>query len=77
MSDKSDKANLMVVTGFGGKDDVLFKSPDARCLQWYDSDGELMAMLIRVNGKLWGLCMRGDDDWAEMVKLYATSEKRG
>ena len=77
MSDASDNANLMVVTGFGGRDDVLLETRDARCLQWHDENGELMAMLIRVNKKLWGLCLRGDDDWAEMVKLYGVKPKKG
>lgn len=63
-------SNLMTITGFD-KDDVIFRTRSAKVLQWRDADGELMAMLIRINSKLWGLCMRGDDDWDQMVAQVA------
>lgn len=67
-------AGLMTVTGFD-KNDVLFRSNAAKVLQWRDGDGDLIAMLIRINSKLWGLCMNGDDDWEQMVRLYAHDDK--
>lgn len=63
-------AGLMTVTGFD-KNDVLFRSNTAKVLQWRDGDGDLIAMLIRINKRFWGLCMNGDDDWQQMVELYA------
>ena len=67
-------ANTVTVIGGGGKDDVLFSTDQAKFVKWNDAEGRTVAMLIRINRDFWGLSLRGDDDWDEMVRLYGLSD---
>ena len=68
-SEKPSVANEVTVTGFDGKD-VLFRSSGVGTVQWRDSKGDMVAMLVRLKPDVWGFSKRGDDDWAEVLKLY-------
>lgn len=68
-SDKPSNANEVTVSGFDSKD-VLFSSSRVGSVQWRDSKGDIVAMLVRLKPDVWGFSKRGDDDWAEVLKLY-------
>lgn len=68
-----DPSNLVTVMGFDRKD-VLFRSNDVGAIQWRDSNGEVVAMLIRINTDVWGFSCRGDDDWPQMFEKYGSPE---
>lgn len=68
------KANLVTVMGFG-KDDVIFKSDNVGCVQWRDSNGEIVALLARLKPDIWGFSRRGDADWSEVVAQYGDPDK--
>ena len=69
-----DKANLVTVMGFG-KDDVIFKSDDVGCVQWRDSNGEIVALLARLKPDIWGFSRRGDADWSGVLSQYGNPDK--
>lgn len=64
---------LVTVMGFG-KDDVLFRSDQARVVQWRDGDGEIMALLVRLRPNVWGFSRSGDDDWNEVLEIYGNPD---
>lgn len=64
---------LVTVMGFGGRD-VLFRSDKANIVQWRDSNGEVVALLVRLKPDIWGFSRRGDDDWEEVLSLYGNRD---
>ena len=66
-------ANLVTVMGFDRKD-VLFRSKDVGVVQWRDSRGEIVALLVRLKPDIWGFSHRGDDDWTEVLELYGNPD---
>lgn len=68
-----DPSNLVTVMGFDRKD-VLFRSNGVGSIQWRDSNGEVVAMLIRIRPDVWGFSCRGDDDWPQMFEKYGSPE---
>ena len=68
-----DPSNLVTVIGFD-RNDVLFRSNNVGAIQWRDSKGEVVAMLIRLKPDVWGFSCRGDDDWAEMFDKHGSPE---
>ena len=68
------KANLVTVMGFS-RDDVIFKSDNVGCVQWRDSNGEIVALLARLKPDIWGFSRRGDADWSEVVTQYGNPDK--
>jgi len=66
-------AGLVTVMGFD-RNDVLFRSDKVGSVQWRDSKGELVAILIRLKPDIWGFCHKGDDDWAEMIGRYGNPD---
>ena len=65
--------NLVTVMGFG-KNDVLFKSDEVGTVQWRDSSGEIVALLVRLKPDIWGFSKRGDDDWQETLEIYGNPD---
>lgn len=68
-----DPSNLVTVMGFDRKD-VLFRSNGVGAIQWRDSNGEVVAMLIRMKPDQWGFSCRGDEDWPQMFEMYGSPE---
>lgn len=66
--------NMVTVTGFD-KNDVLFASDNVGTVQWCDSNGRLVALLVRMRPDIWGFSCRGDDDWEEVLGIYASQGK--
>ncbi len=67
--------NLVTVMGFDRKD-VLFRSDSVGTVQWRDSDGEIVALLVRLKPDIWGFSRRGEEDWEENLKLYGNPDAK-
>lgn len=65
--------SLVTVMGFS-KDDVLFRSNKVGTVQWRDSDGLIVALLVRLKPDVWGFSRRGDDDWEEVLAIYGNPD---
>ena len=65
--------NLVTVMGFD-KSDVMFASDKVGTVQWRDSAGEIVALLVRMKPDIWGFSKRGDDDWSEVLKIYGNPD---
>ena len=63
--------NMVTVTGFD-RNDVLFSSADVGTVQWCDSNGRLVALLVRMRPDVWGFSCKGDDDWEEVLGIYGS-----
>lgn len=64
---------LVTVMGFD-KNDVLFRSDEVGTVQWRDSKGEIVALLVRLKPDVWGFSKRGDDDWQEVLGIYGNPD---
>ena len=64
---------LVTVMGFD-RNDVLFRSDKAGCVQWRDSKGKIVALLIRLKPDIWGFSCCGDDDWEQMLAQYGNPD---
>ena len=64
---------LVTVMGFD-KSDVLFRSNQVGTVQWRDSSGKIVALLVRLKPDIWGFSRAGDDDWDEVLKIYGTPD---
>ena len=64
---------LVTVMGFDNKD-VMFRSDSVGCVQWRDSSGEIVALLIRLRKDIWGFSHRGEDDWPEILEMYGNPD---
>ena len=62
-------SGLVTVTGFDRKD-VIFESDNVGTVQWRDSNGEPVAMLVRLKPDVWGFSMKGDEDWQQNLDMY-------
>lgn len=67
--DSKAAPSLVTVMGFDKKD-VLFRSDEVGTVQWRDSKGEIVAMLIRLRPDIWGFSRRGDEDWPQVLEMY-------
>ena len=68
-------AKPCLVTGMGfDRKDVLFKSDKVGAVQWRDSDGLIVAMLVKMKPDVWGFSRRGDYDWEENLRIYGNSD---
>ena len=67
-------SGLVTVTGFD-RNEVLFRSDQVGTVQWRDSTGTLVALLIRLKPDIWGFSRRGDDDWEEVLKIYGNPDE--
>ena len=56
------------------KDDVLFRSDKVGTVQWRDSDGAIVALLVRMKPDVWGFSRRGDYDWEEVLSIYGNPD---
>lgn len=65
--------NMVTVMGFD-KNDVLFRSDSVGTVQWRDTSGEIVALLVRLRPDIWGFSKRGDDDWPEVLKMYGNPD---
>ena len=65
--------SLVTVMGFN-KDDVLFRSDKVGTVQWRDSDGAIVALLVRMKPDVWGFSRRGDYDWEEVLAIYGNPD---
>lgn len=63
----------VTVMGFD-RNDVLFRSDKANIVQWRDSAGVIVAILVRLKPDVWGFSKRGDDDWEEVLSLYGNPD---
>ena len=66
-------SGLVTVMGFD-KNDVLFRSDEVGTVQWRDSSGEIVALLVRLRPDIWGFSRRGEDDWEEVLKIYGNPD---
>ena len=66
-------SGLVTVMGFD-KSDVLFRSDQVGTVQWRDSSGLIVALLVRIKPDIWGFSRRGDDDWEEVLKIYGNPD---
>jgi len=73
VSESVAKPCLVTVLGFD-RNDVLFKSDKVGAVQWRDSDGLIVAMLVKMKPDVWGFSRRGDYDWEENLKIYGNSD---
>ena len=64
-------SGLVTVTGFDRKD-VIFESDKVGTVQWRDSNGEPVAMLVRLKPDVWGFSMKGDEDWQQNLDMYGS-----
>lgn len=62
-------ANVVKVMGFG-KDDLLFRSDSVGTVEWHDSDGRPVALLVRIKPDMWGFSRRGEPDWLQVLGKY-------
>lgn len=65
--------NLVTVMGFD-RGDVLFRSDEVGCVQWRDSDGAVVALLVRLKPDLWGFSRRGEEDWPQVLEQYGSPD---
>jgi hypothetical protein len=65
--------SLVTVMGFDKKD-VLFRSDKVGTVQWRDSRGDIVALLVRLKPDVWGFSRRGDDDWEEVLGIYGNTD---
>ncbi|MBQ3342562.1 MAG: hypothetical protein IJG84_11750 [Kiritimatiellae bacterium] len=65
--------SLVTVIGFD-KSDVLFRSDKVGTVQWRDSKGEIVALLVRMKPDVWGFSRRGDNDWQEVLGIYGNPD---
>lgn len=65
----SNAPNSVTVMGFD-RDDVLFRSDNVGTVQWCDSEGVPVALLVRLKPDIWGFSRRGEADWDEVLKLH-------
>ena len=72
MSNES-MSGAVAVMGFD-KNDVLFRSNDAGTVQWRDSSGEIVALLVRLRPDIWGFSKKGDDDWEEVLRIHGNPD---
>lgn len=68
-SDPSGLSGLVTVMGFDSKD-VLFSSDQVGTVQWRGSNGEIVALLVRLKPDIWGFSRRGEDDWEQVLERY-------
>lgn len=73
VSESVAKPCLVTVMGFDSRD-VLFKSDKVGAVQWRDSDGLIVAMLVKMKPDVWGFSRRGDYDWEENLRIYGNSD---
>ena len=74
-SESKAAPNLVTVLGFD-KNDVLFRSDKVGCVQWRDSDGKIIAMLISLKPNVWGFAQRGEEDWPQVLARYGNSDSQ-
>ena len=67
--------NLVTVLGFD-RNDVLFRSDEVGCVQWRDSEGKIVALLINLKPNIWGFSQRGDDDWTQVLEKYGNPDRQ-
>jgi hypothetical protein len=65
--------SLVTVMGFDKKD-VLFRSDNVGVVQWRDSGGVIVALLVRLKPDVWGFSKRGDEDWQEVLGIYGNPD---
>jgi len=65
--------SLVTVMGFDNKD-VLFRSDKVGVVQWRDSMGDIVALLVRLKPDTWGFSRRGDNDWQEVLEIYGNPD---
>ena len=68
-------SGLVTVMGFD-RNDVLFRSDKVGLVQWRDSGGEIVALLIRIKPDIWGFVHKGEDDFDEMVEKYGNEDRQ-
>ena len=68
--------NMVTVTGFD-KSDVLFRSDKVGSVQWRDSEGKIVAILVRIKPDIWGFSKRGDEDWTQVLGIYGSRDDAG
>lgn len=73
VSQSRSKPSLVTVMGFD-KSDVLFRSDSVGTVQWRDSRGEIVAILVRMRPDVWGFSRRGDDDWEDNLAIYGNQD---
>lgn len=72
----SSKASGCLVTVMGfDKNDVLFRSNEVGTVQWRDSTGTIVALLIRMRPDTFAFSRNIDDDWDEVLKLYGNPDE--
>lgn len=64
---------MVTVMGFD-RNDVLFRSNSVGSVQWRNSEGKIVALLMRIKPDAWGFSCRGDDDWEQMLALYGNPD---
>lgn len=62
-------ANAVKVMGFD-RNDILFISSSVGTVQWHDSAGRPVAMLVRLKPDIWGFSKLGDEDWPQVLDQY-------
>lgn len=67
------KSGLVTVMGFD-KNDVLFRSSKVGTVQWRDSSGKIIALLVRLKPDIWGFSKNGDDDWNEVLNIHGNPD---
>ena len=73
LSSSVSGSGLVTVMGFDRKD-VLFRSDSVGAVQWRDSNGKIVALLVRLKPDMWGFSNRGDDDWEEVLEMYGNPD---
>ena len=66
---------MVTVMGFD-KNDVLFRSDKVGTVQWRDSSGEIVALLVRLRKDIWGFSKRFDDDWNDVLEMYGNPDAK-
>lgn len=70
---KANLSGLVTVMGFD-RNDVLFRSDSVGAVQWRDSHGDIVAILIRLKPDIWGFSMRSDDDFEQILEKYGSED---
>lgn len=74
VSSSKAAGGLVTVMGFD-KNDVLFRSKEVGTVQWRDSTGTIVALLVRMRPDTWGFSRNTDDDWDEVLKIYGNPDE--
>lgn len=71
---RSPSPGMVTAMGFG-KDDILFQSDRVGCIQWRDSHGDIVGILVRLKPDMWGFTHKGEQDWDQNLAKFGNPDR--